>query len=63
MQNLPTPSHHHHVSFFSSVELHTLHIHQFPHHYPVKKQLVSENILLNDVHKSLKVFDSVLYNP
>ena len=63
MQNLPSASHHHHVSFFSSVELHTLHIHQFPHRYPVKKELVSENVLLNNVQKGLKVFDSVLYNP
>ena len=49
MQNLPSASHHHHVSFFSSVKLHTLDIHQFPHHYPVKKELVSENVMLNDV--------------
>ena len=63
MQNLPPASHHHHVSFFSSVKLHILYIHLFPPHYPVKKQLVSENVLLNDVQKSLKVFDSVLYNP
>ena len=63
MENLPSASHHHPVSFFSSVELHILHIHQFPHRYPVKKELVRENVLLNNVQKGLKVFDSVLYHP
>ena len=63
MENLPSASHHHHVSLFSYVELHILHIHQFSHCYPVKKELVSENVLLNNVQKGSKVFDSVLYNP